>query len=137
MSSCTTKMWVMTIVPPLSGSGDLLKDRVLAIGRVRPDLGLPLAEVGSLLPGRAVDDLGRIDLVDRQVARHRRDRRMLEPIARAGADPGDLEDRRHVILVIDAVEIGFEVLGDVHNSSVTLPTPEVFGRRRAGRRSAV
>src|SRR6267378_2098496 len=97
MSSCTTKAWVMTVAPPWSRSGDLAEDAVLAVGRVRPDLGLPLAEVGSLLPGRAVDDLGGVDLVDRQVTRHCGDRRVVEPIARARADPGDFEDRRHVI----------------------------------------
>src|SRR5438132_14281362 len=104
MSSCTTKAWVMTVAPPWSGSGDLAEDRVLAIGRVRPDLGLPFAEIGGFLPGRAVDDLGGVDLVDRQIARHRRDRRMVEPVARARPHAGDLEDRRHVILVIDAGE---------------------------------
>src|ERR1700737_1771273 len=107
MSSCTTKAWVMTVAPPRSGSGDLAEDAVLAVGRVRPDLGLPLAEVGSLLPGGAGDDFGGGDLIDREITGHRRDRRMIEPIARAGADPGDLEDRRHVILVIDGVEFGF------------------------------
>src|SRR5882724_13170763 len=114
MSSCTTKAWVMTVAPPWSGSGDLAEDAVLAVGRVRPDLGLPLAEVGGLLPGWAVDDLGGVDLVDRQIAGHCGDRRMVEPIARAGAHPGDLEDRRHVILVIDAIEFRFEMQRDVH-----------------------
>src|SRR5262249_54043724 len=82
--------------------------------RVRPNLGLPLAEVRRLLPGRTVDDLGGVDLVDRQISRHRRDRRMLEPIARAGPHPGYLEDRRYMILVIDAVEFRLEMLRDVH-----------------------
>src|SRR6516162_3996231 len=114
MSSCTTKTWGMMIHPTRAGSGDLAEDAVLAVRRVRPDLGFPFAEIGGLLPGRAVDDLGSVDLVDRQIARHRRDRRIFEPITGAGADPGDLEDRRHVILVIDAVEFRFEMLRDVH-----------------------
>src|SRR5271165_4347048 len=114
MSSCTTKMWVKMFVPPRAASRDFAEYAVLPVCRMRPDLRLPLAEIGGLLPGRAVDDLGRVDLVDRQIARHRRDRRMLEPIARAGPHAGDLEDRRHVILVIDAVEFRFEMLRDVH-----------------------
>src|SRR5271166_3914291 len=114
MSSCTTKRWGMTIVPPLlvsvRSSGNLAKDAVPAVGRVGADLWLPLAEIGSLLPGRTVDDFGGIDLVNRQIARHRRNRRVIEAIARAGSDAGNLQDRRHVIFVIDTVELRFEVL---------------------------
>src|SRR6516164_8980292 len=110
MSSCTTKMWVTTIVPPWAGSSNLAEDAMLPVCRVRPDLGLPFSEVGRFLPGRAVDDLGPIDLVDRQISRHRRNRRMFEPIARARADPGDLEDGRHVVLVKDGFKSRLEVL---------------------------
>src|SRR6516162_4412555 len=112
MSSCTTKMWGMVMVLPRGRSGDLAEDAVLAVCRVRPDLGLPFAEIRGLLPGRALDDLGPVDLVDRQIARHRRDRRIFEAIARAGPHSGDLEDRRHMILVIDAVEFRLKVLRD-------------------------
>src|SRR5215472_18872450 len=86
MSSWTTKMWGI--------SGDPAEDAVLAIGRVRPDFGLPLAEIGGFRPGGAVDDFGGVGLVDREVARHSGYGRVLEPVARTGPDARDFEDRR-------------------------------------------
>ena len=41
------------------GSSDPPEDAVLAICRIWPDFGLPFAEIGGFLPGRAVDDFGR------------------------------------------------------------------------------
>jgi hypothetical protein len=43
---------------------------------------------------------------------------MFEPIACARFDPGDFEDRRHVVLIINAIEIGIEMLRDVHLNDV-------------------
>src|SRR5262245_48294933 len=106
MSNCTTKMWGM--------SGDPLEDTVLAVGRMRPNLGLPVAEIGGLLPGRAIDHLSRVTLVDREIPRHGGYGRMLQPVANAGSDAGNLEDGRDVLLVIDPIEIRLEVLRDVH-----------------------
>src|SRR5262249_26066145 len=42
ISSCTTKMWAI--------SGDPAENAVLPVRRVGPDFGLPLAEIGGLLP---------------------------------------------------------------------------------------
>src|SRR5215813_9873596 len=106
MSNCTTKMWGI--------SGDPLEDAVLAVGGVRPDLGLPVAEVGGFLPSRAVDHLGRVAFIDRKIARHGRHGRMLQPVASAGPDAGNLEDGRDVFLVVNPIEIGLEMLRDVH-----------------------
>jgi hypothetical protein len=39
---------------------------------------------------------------------------VFEPIACAGLNAGDFEDGRDVVLVVDPVELGFEVLRDVH-----------------------
>src|SRR5215831_6066835 len=112
MSSCTAKMWGI--------SGDPPENAVLPVCRVRPDLRLPLAEIGGFRPGGAVDDFSGISLVDRQVARHTRDGRMFEPIARAGSDARDLEDRRDVVLVVDAVEFGLEMLRDIHLDDIDI-----------------
>ena len=39
---------------------------------------------------------------------------MFEPIACAGPDAGDFEDGRNVVLVVDSVELGLEMLRDIH-----------------------
>src|SRR5215813_13405612 len=91
-----------------SGSGDLAEDAVLAVCRVRPDLWYPLAEIVALLAGRAIVALGRVNLTNRQLARHFRDRRMFEPVDCARTDPVALHDRRYVVRIIDAVEARFE-----------------------------
>ena len=96
------------------GSGGPLEYAVPAVCRVRPDLRLPFARIGGFGPGRAVDHRGIVDLVDRQIARDAGHRRMVEPIARAGPHARHLEDRRHVILVVDAVELGFERRRNIH-----------------------
>src|SRR5215831_12461810 len=106
MSSCTTKMWGM--------SGDPLEDAVLAVGRMRPDLALPVTEIRSFLPRRAVDHLGRVTFVNREIAGHGRHSRMLEPVANTGPDTGNLENGRDVLLVVDPIEFGLEMLRNVH-----------------------
>jgi hypothetical protein len=45
---------------------------------------------------------------------------MIEPIARARPDPGHFEDGRHVVLVVDAIEFGFEMRRNVHLHDVDM-----------------
>jgi hypothetical protein len=45
---------------------------------------------------------------------------MFEPIAFAGPDAGDFEDGRNVVLVVDAIELGFEVLRNVHLDDIDI-----------------
>src|ERR1700740_3601109 len=67
-------------------SADALEDAVMATGQMRADFGRPVAKTSSFLPIRTLEHIGRIDLVDRQVALHAGHGRVLEAIARCGAD---------------------------------------------------
>src|SRR5277367_6972814 len=114
MSSWTTKIWLILAAPIRLGSGNLPEHAMLTVGRVRSDLGLPFAEIGGFGPGRTVDHLGAVALVDRQIARHRWHGRVVEPISHARPNSGDLEDCRHVVLVVNPVEFGLELSRNVH-----------------------
>jgi hypothetical protein len=45
---------------------------------------------------------------------------MFEPITCAGPDPRDFEDGRNVVLVVNPVEFGLEVLRDIHLNNVNI-----------------
>src|SRR5262249_27291884 len=89
---------------------DLLEVAVVTLGGVRADLGRPIAPFPLLLPGRAVDDLRRVDLVDREVFLHLRVVGLFQPVALYPAHSRHLPQHRHVFGVVDAVEFGL-VLG--------------------------
>src|SRR5487761_353181 len=70
----TATMWIISGLP----SGDAFKDAVVSGGDERTDLLDPVAELGGGLPCMALHHCGRLDLVERQIARRRRVARMFE-----------------------------------------------------------
>src|SRR5208337_5215558 len=94
-------------------SGDAFKDAVMASGREWADLRRPVAKGAGLLPGRTLQHVGRVDVVDREVPLHTGNGRVLEPIACGRAHAGHLREHRKVLGVIDAVELGLVFSGDV------------------------
>src|SRR5215471_15294999 len=71
----TATTWIIS-----SPSGDAFEDAVVTAGQERADLARPVAIGASFLPRRALHDFGRVELVDRQILLHARNRRVLEPV---------------------------------------------------------
>src|SRR5262249_36159763 len=94
-------------------SGDALEDGVMTAGGKRPDLGGPVAIGSSLRPGGALQYIGRVEFVDRQVALHVRNRRMLEPGASRRTHAGHRRQHRKMLGVVGAVELGLVLGWDV------------------------
>src|SRR5271166_3242950 len=124
-------IWIMC---PLS-LGDALKDAVMPAGQLWANFCRPVAIGAGFLPGRTLHHLGRIELVDRQVTLDTWNDRVLEPVACGGAHAGHLRQHRKMLGVVDAVELGLVLGGDIqlHNEDVGHDdhTPRV--RRFSGR----
>src|SRR5438552_1559681 len=106
-------------------SADSAVQEVAAIGGVRPDLGRPAALFDGLGPGLARQDLGALDLVEGAEARLAFDHdgldlapdRDLERLDLEAGDrdhPGDGQEARDVLTVVDSVKQRFLVGADVH-----------------------
>src|SRR6266567_3541706 len=106
-------MMAMTLIISLFSSGDAFEDAVVAARRQWTDLCRPVAIASGLLPGRALQHVGRVELISRQVALHSGHRRVLEPIARRRADAGHLRQHWKMLGVVDAVELGLVLGRDV------------------------
>src|SRR5207237_4938092 len=75
-------------------SDDAFENAVMAAGQLRSNLRRPIAKGSRLFPGRALQDVGRIQLVNRQIALHARHRRALHTAARRRAHTAPLQEHR-------------------------------------------
>src|SRR5579863_5298635 len=98
----------------LGSSAYLAHHGVRPVGGVRPDLRCPVADLGCLQPSWAFHGIGGIHLVQREVACHAVLVGLFQHIARAATDARNLQDLRHVLSVVDTVEVSLVLGGNIH-----------------------
>src|SRR6516225_6787662 len=106
-------MMATTWIILVSSLGNAFENAVVAAGQQWADLCRPATKVARLLPCRAFQDIGRVELVNRQILLHPWHSRMFELIARARADTGHFGQHREMLGIIDPVEFGLVFRRDV------------------------
>src|SRR5262244_1970945 len=95
-----------------------LENAMRPVGGVWPYLGRPCPLFRFYQPSCAAGHVGRVNGVHGRVPRHPRGVGRLEPVSGAAVDAGGLQNIRHMLGVIDTIELILQLSGDIHLDEV-------------------